>query len=215
MDRGLAGKGLSALALQLLVVHARCGVDGDELVRELQDSVHVDAGMGLVVFFSLPALAFSGSTSQTAIFVYESPRPTSLCLPGTPNHQRAPSKQDARHHHRRQRHAPDPDDHRPGTLHDARTRPTQRIRSRPRCRRAHHHGRRNGDLVTPNGPEGRHLMRHPRIQTRSTTDSAQTAPTRDPQVEAQTGRVAGHHARQCDSTRISALHRDMTGGPHD
>jgi len=29
--------------------------------------------MGLVVFFSLPALAFSGSTAQTAVFVYESP----------------------------------------------------------------------------------------------------------------------------------------------
>jgi len=72
MDRGLAGKGLSALALQLLVVHARCGVGGDELVRELQDSVHIDAGMGLVVFFSLPALALSGSTTETAVFVYES-----------------------------------------------------------------------------------------------------------------------------------------------
>lgn len=41
-------------------------------MRKLQDSVHVDAGMGLVVSFSLPALAFSGSTTQTAVFVYES-----------------------------------------------------------------------------------------------------------------------------------------------
>lgn len=30
------------------------------------------AGMGLLLFFSLPALAFSGSTTQTAVFLYES-----------------------------------------------------------------------------------------------------------------------------------------------
>ena len=50
-------------------------------MRELQDSVHVDAGMGLVVFFSLPALAFSGSTAQTAVFVYESPTQLAFVSP--------------------------------------------------------------------------------------------------------------------------------------
>lgn len=41
-------------------------------IRFILSTGMLKAGMGLLVFFSLPALAFSGSTTQTAAFLYES-----------------------------------------------------------------------------------------------------------------------------------------------
>jgi P-type Ca2+ transporter type 2C len=41
-------------------------------IRFILSTGMLKAGMGLLVFFSLPALAFSGSTTQTAVFLYES-----------------------------------------------------------------------------------------------------------------------------------------------
>jgi len=41
-------------------------------IRFILTTGSLKAGMGLVVFFSLPVLAFSGSTTQTAVFLYES-----------------------------------------------------------------------------------------------------------------------------------------------
>jgi len=41
-------------------------------VRFILTTGSLKAGMGVLLFFSLPALAFSGSTTQTAVFLYES-----------------------------------------------------------------------------------------------------------------------------------------------
>ncbi len=41
-------------------------------IRFILSTGMLKAGMGLAVFFSLPALSFSGSTTQTAVFLYES-----------------------------------------------------------------------------------------------------------------------------------------------
>ncbi len=41
-------------------------------VRFILTTGTLKAGMGVLLFFSLPALAFSGSTTQTAVFLYES-----------------------------------------------------------------------------------------------------------------------------------------------
>ena len=41
-------------------------------IRFILTTGSLKAGMGLLLFFSLPALAFSGSTTQTAVFLYES-----------------------------------------------------------------------------------------------------------------------------------------------